>query len=131
MFPINELENILKQAKENQWPYPKTFAALKMAGVISYEITLGNCGGTYYGMFGVWKEPPPKDCQPLAIVELFSQEAAKEALARHQQSQTNYTEWLVEMAAAGVSHYRVNIEERTVTYYDKGELNSLVEGVPL
>lgn len=130
MSQINQIANIIKQSKENGWPYPKTFAALKEAGVTSYEVKLANYEATYFCPAGEWQERAPQGYQSLEIAESFSQQAVKEALARHQQSQTTYVEWLAETAAGGVSHYRVDMAERTVTYYDKDERNSVVERVP-
>lgn len=131
MSQIDQIKSILNQSKENHWPYPKTFAALEEAGVTSYEVKLANYEATYFCPSGKLEEPAPKYFQPSTVAESFSELAVKEALIRHQKAQTNYVEWIAETAAAGVSHYRVNMKDRTVTYYDKDERHSVIESVPV
>lgn len=124
------IEKILKQGKENKWPYPKTFQLLKDAGVTTYEVWLANYDNSYKGTFGEWKETPPKGYQPLIVSEVFCQDSIADAICRHQQGETTFVEVMKELALAGVSHYRVDMGQRTVTYFDRNEKNQHQERVP-
>jgi DNA-binding MarR family transcriptional regulator/uncharacterized protein YbcV (DUF1398 family) len=126
------IADILKQAKEGRWPYPKTFQLLKQAGVHSYKVKWGEgYEGIYHGTFGEWLEPAPSDFKPVKKMEIaFSQQRLKESIERHQRGETNFVTLLVELAEAGVSHYVVDMDKRTVKYFDAEEKHSYEEKVP-
>ncbi len=124
------LETIIMHAKKTKQPYPITFQQLKEAGVEMYEIYLETYENAYRGTFGTWSENPPEGYSPLAIADRFSRDEVIVSLRRHQAGQTTFIEWLYEMAQAGVSHYRVFMDKRTVAYYDASESNIHEEFVP-
>jgi hypothetical protein len=126
------IADTLKQAKENRWPYPKTFQLLKEAGVTSYRVKWGEkYEGVYQGTFGEWKEPPPRGFKPIKRGKTaFSAQGVKNALNRHQRGETDFVTLLDELAEAGVSHYVVDMDKRMITYYDAQEKEYCQERVP-
>lgn len=130
MTQSHKLQTLLTQAKKEQWPYPKTFQALKDAGVTSYKVTFAAYDATYYGSFGTWKEPAPEGVTPQTISPTFDKSAFVDALKRHMRKETTYAQWLAQSAAAGVDHYVVSMPERTVTYYGINPDEFHVEHVP-
>lgn len=126
------LESILSNAKNNQWTYPKTFQTLADAGVASYTVSfIGSFNALYEGTFGIWNEPAPTGYVSPVLGDEFSTEGVKMALRRHMAGETNYIEFLADLAAQGVSHYRVDMGNRTVTYFNDDETHSHQENVPV
>ncbi|HJZ22965.1 MAG TPA: DUF1398 family protein [Candidatus Babeliales bacterium] len=124
------LDELLIQAKKEQWPYSKTFEALKKAGVTSYEVKLADYDATFYGDFGTLKEPKPEGFYTLTISTKFNKQAFIDALKRHMKKETSYVEWLGKSAAAGIARYVVSMADRTVTYYGINADDFHVEHVP-
>jgi DNA-binding MarR family transcriptional regulator len=126
------IAHILKEAKDNRWPYPRTFEALKKAGVESYRVSWAN--GHYYGLykgsFGEFKETAPEGFKSVPIATMACPEDTQNAIVRHQQKKTSFVELLAEIAKAGISHYDVDIQQRTVRYYDLNNALIREEHVP-
>jgi|SRR5262245_26118506 len=129
MLDRKKMEEIPVKAKRDQWPYPKIFEALKEAGVESYETKVSTHEITYYGGSDTWTEPVPPGFQPLAVSPTFDQDGVQAALRRTQKKETDYPQFLKEIAAAGVASYRVDMAARTVTYRGRGG-ESYAEEVP-
>lgn len=129
----DKITDILKHAKETKQPYPKTFEALKEAGVISYEVRFKErYDGKYTCTFGQYQEPQLPNFTPVKVAPNFSKEEVARVIKRHIEEKTDFaTELLHELGAAGVSHYKVDMKDRTVIYYDENERNSLKEAIPL
>ena len=131
MSQNNSIETILKQAQEKRWPYPQTFQALKEAGVETYTVRWGeDYYAEYIGSFGVWTHHGLQGWTPLLTAPVFSENDLKASLIKHQQGKSDYVSFLKEASAAGVTHYRVEMDKRTVSYYDREERHSYVEKVP-
>lgn len=127
----NTIKEILQDAKNNKWPYPKTFEMLKDAGVEEYDVQfIEKFDAHYKGDFGVLQEPTPVGYIVPLHVGNFSQEAIKTALKNHIAGKRNYVEFLLDMADAGVTHYKVSMKDRTVTYYGENVNNFHQEIVP-
>jgi len=128
---MQDIEIILKTAKADQWPYPKTFEMLKKAGVTSYTIHFSSqYDATFLGEFGVWKEVAPSGYIPLQATKEFSGDGVKAALGRHIKNQTTYVQLLAELAQAGASQYKVDMDKRTVTYSNDEGTQSYQQHVP-
>jgi uncharacterized protein YbcV (DUF1398 family) len=127
----NVITEILNESKKTNRPYPETFKALADAGVSYYRVQFGNgFVGTYIGTFGVIKEKDLEGFQPLSPALQFSKELLINAIRRTQQQKTSYIEFVGELAAAGITHYEVDMRNRSVTYYDRDENHSYQELVP-
>jgi MarR family transcriptional regulator, transcriptional regulator for hemolysin len=132
MSQVQQIINtILKEGKAQQKPYPIIFEELKKAGVTSYAISWkSGYEGIYTGNFGIVHESMPAGFKPVTIAKECNIEAAKQALKEVSRDKINFVEWLTKMGAAGFSHYRVDILNRTVTYYNPSEKESFTEKVP-
>ncbi|MGE4350099.1 MAG: DUF1398 family protein [Candidatus Berkiella sp.] len=125
------IQEILTQAKNEKWPYPKTFNALKKMGTESYKVSFINSyKANYVGTFGTIQESAPAEYHAMHASEFFNGSAIKTAIVEHGQGKTSYIEFLEEIAAQGVSHYIVDMFNRTVTYFNKDESHAHVEAVP-
>jgi uncharacterized protein YbcV (DUF1398 family) len=129
MFAPKNIEAVLAQAAREKWTYPRMFDALKEAGVSHYDVTVATHAIRYFGQGGSWQPPVPEGWVALPVGETLDKPAFLAALRRTQTGQTDYSTFLREIAAAGCSHYRVDMPARTVTYTsDHGD--SVVEPVP-
>lgn len=125
------IQEILTQAKNNQWPYPKTFDALKKAGTEFYKVSfIDTYKACYQGSFGRIEESAPAGYHAMQSKAVFNGSAIKAAIVEHAQGKTSYIEFLEEIAIQGASHYTVDMLNRTVSYFNRDESLSYVEAVP-
>ncbi|CRX38009.1 DUF1398 family protein [Estrella lausannensis] len=125
------LKKVLQESKENKWPYPKTFEAIKNAGVTSYTVHFeGYYSSTYTGSFGSYEEKGMEGYQPLTASKSFSQEGLRQAVIDHAVKQSHYLDFLKDATDSGATHYVVDMDKRTVTYYNLDESASYQEHVP-
>lgn len=129
MLNKKRIEEILNISAREQWKYPLTFDALKAAGVEFYETEVPRHAIVYFGGGEQWSEAPPAMEKPYPVGPAFDRNAIQQALRRVQNRQTDFTQFLKEIAAAGVVKYRVDMLKRTVDYMGK-EGESQVELVP-
>jgi uncharacterized protein YbcV (DUF1398 family) len=123
--------NILKEGKAQQKPYPQIFEELKHAGVTSYTVSwLSGYDAIYTGSFGMVHEPAPAGFASVVVAQQADLESAKKALRAVQQRKINFVDWAAQMAAAGISHYTVDMGTRAITYYNPAETEYFVESVP-
>lgn len=128
---IEEVKRILEASTRERWPYPKTFQALLEAGVVSYRTNLANNQTVYTGATNEYKEPNDAAATDLEVAELFQIEAVKRGLLHHQTYQTPFSDFLKDMAAAGVQFYEVDMTKRTINYTSGKSDESYVETVPM
>lgn len=127
----DKIQRILEASAHQKWPFPKTFEALKDAGVEYYCVTLSPYERVDFGGEFSWTTIVPSvEIPSLKINSLFSAEKLKEALQHHQKEKTSYLAFLQAAAEAGVHHYRVDMAARTVTYYGVETKNYHTEFVP-
>lgn len=129
MFDREKIRSIHQRASAEKWPYHYVFNSLKAIGVERYETNVLTHEIKYVGGGISFMEPTPEGFQTLTAGATFNLEALKSALGRIQRRETNYAEFLGEIAAAGVSFYRVDMKPRTVTYHGPGR-DKHVEKVP-
>lgn len=130
MPDTHAIANILKRAKTEQWTYPKTFELLKEAGVQAYEVNLAPYKALYNGTFGTWEELAPEGLSMFAINKLFNRDGVIKALKCHQRKETTYTEFLKDIASAGIMRYAVDMRHRHVTYYGRDSGDYYREEIP-
>jgi uncharacterized protein YbcV (DUF1398 family) len=122
------VEEIFTESKQEKWPYPKIFDALKDAGVEYYETEVATHGIIYHGAGDSISEPPPLGFTPLKVNAHFDAAGVKLAIERNK-TKPDYMVFLQEIASAGVVRYRVDMDARTVSYLgDAGQ--AYVEPVP-
>lgn len=128
---MNIIESIQQKARDNNWPYPKTFEAYKTAGITSYTVRLGeNFQSHYVGNGENFEHNELQNYKPLKVSNQFSSNGVKEAIMDHTHAKTNYNEFLEEIAKAGVSHYQVNMLTREIRYFNPDETLYHQEIVP-
>jgi uncharacterized protein YbcV (DUF1398 family) len=125
---MNSVETILQEADQNKWSYQKKFEALKNAGVVSQTVQfIGAYDSAYEGTFGVWHEPVPADYTSPQLSDCFFEDGIKAALVSRMQGKTSYNQFLADIAASGVSHYRKeftnsdNTNKYKITYFNANE----------
>ncbi len=128
MFDRGRIEEIAEKSKVEKWPYPKIFNALKAAGVEYYETSVSTHEIVYHGSGESWTEPAPDGFGTLQVSPEFDVAGVREAILRNQKKETDYTGFLQGIAAAGCTHYRVNMNTREIAYKGHGE--QYVEKVP-
>jgi uncharacterized protein YbcV (DUF1398 family) len=116
LFDKKRVEEIFTSSKQEQWTYPKIFNALKDAGVESYDADVASHEIIYRGHGETCVEASPHAANHLAISALFDQDGVQRAIRRNQNKQSNFAQFLSDIAQAGVQRYRVDMNARTVTY---------------
>ncbi|MCG3205056.1 MAG: hypothetical protein KCHDKBKB_01773 [Elusimicrobia bacterium] len=129
MFDLEKIRKMYQRAAEEKWPYPYIFNSLKSFGVERYEVNVLTHEIKYVGEGKSFVEGPPQGFSPLPAGAAYNLEALKLAIERVQRRETTYPQFLAEIAAAGVSFYRVDMKPRTVTYHGPGQ-HKHVEKVP-
>jgi len=128
---MHTIQIITQEATRNKWSYPQQFEALKNAGVTSYDVHFINgYRYAYTGDFGVWSEPVPAEYVSPPLSNVFSDDKVKDALAARAQGKTTYLEFITNLAAAGVSHYTVDMSLRIIHYYNESEDHYYEQIVP-
>jgi uncharacterized protein YbcV (DUF1398 family) len=117
------------RARAQRWTYPQLFDFLKDSGVTGYETVVGKHEITYVSATEKYVAPPPPGFAPAVPAALFNVAEIKKAILRAQRRETTYTQFLAEIAAAGVHRYRVDMAARQIDYKGaKGEI--YVEKIP-
>jgi uncharacterized protein YbcV (DUF1398 family) len=128
-FKKTLVEEVATKSKQEKWPYPKIFNALKDAGVEYYETDVATHHLVYHGSGDSFTEAPPPNFTPISPAATFDAAAVRQAIQRNQSKQTDYSQFLQEIAAAGVVKYRVDMSARTVSYLGSAS-EQYVEKVP-
>ncbi len=128
MFDRAKVKDVIDLTKRERWPYPIVMNMFIEAGVTGYEVNVARYEIVYGGEGGKLTVRGPKDFSVVPAANL-NVDSLKRAIQRTQRGETNYPEFLREIAAAGVHVYGVNMDSRTVTYRGaQGEMH--VETVP-
>jgi uncharacterized protein YbcV (DUF1398 family) len=125
---IDHLNIIFKHAAIEKWSYPRVFDALKAAGVRYYITDAVRYEIEYFGDEVSALEEGPEGFR--AEIGLYNEAKVIEAIRRTQRKETDYPTFLKELAAAGISNYRVDMQDRTVTYFGYDPKHKYVEQVP-
>lgn len=128
------IQELINQAKSNQWPYPQLFESLKNAGVISYTVDFANNKG--YSALYVTNSETIREETPEGYTETlpnhnFDENKIKEAIIDRAHKKNTFAEFLSRLADAGVSHYSVDMQKRLITYYNDNENYFYQQNVPL
>lgn len=129
MLSLDEIEQIRNMAAKEKWGFPRIFAALKAAGVTGYQVDVATHATTFECDTG---ETILEQAQGhrLTVVDTFIAEQVRAAIEQHQRQATSYEQFLVDIAAAGVASYQVNMQQRTISYYAQNHLAQYVEKIP-
>ncbi len=128
---MNKIEAIVEESKRDNWPYPKRFAMLKNNGVLTQKVSfIDSFDSLYEGDNDTWQESTFPEYFSPVLSDTFSQEGIKTAIAERAQGKITYIEFLVALAAQGVSHYKADMKNNTVTYFNENEDEFFVQLVP-
>ncbi len=128
---MNEIQKIFKTAYLTNQPYPITFEALKNAGLKKYTIWLGESFRRLcVDNSGEFNEEGHEDYTPLSISTTFDENGIIDALLLIKDKKINYIGFLELITKFGVSHYVVEVEKHTVTYFNPDERKSYVQHIP-
>lgn len=128
---MNNIKNILKDATVNQWPYPKTFGALKAEGLQNYEVHFADYYKAHFNStLGSFTEDSLDNYTTIKANKHFNSEGIKNAVIKHVTERTHYLDFLKDAAENGATHYKVDMDKRTVTYFNVDESASYIEYVP-
>lgn len=129
---MHTITNILKEATINKWPYPKTFEALKANGLVGYEVRFSPYYKATFEMNTgeIVVEHNLDGYVPVAAQPPFNSHHIKKAIEKHIVEQTHYVDFLHDITANGATHYKVDIAQRTVTYFNDLENQHHTEYVP-
>jgi len=128
MFEKHKVEDVIALTKREQWPYPVVFNMFIEAGVTHYDVNVGRFEIVYSGEGGELTVRGPSNINETPAAR-FDIEGTKRAIQRAQRHDTNYPQFLREIAAAGIHTYSVDMETREITYRGaQGETH--VETVP-
>lgn len=115
-FTIENLREIFSQG--NFQEYVKR---LKRIGVLAYDYDNRIGEYTFYGADGQQLVIPSNGIH-LEPVEKANTEAAQASVKKHQAHLTNFKEFAVEMAQAGIFSWETNLEKLSTEYYNiRGE----------
>jgi uncharacterized protein YbcV (DUF1398 family) len=117
-------------SKKEQWPYPKTFQALKDAGVTSYEVIPSSRQITYFIGNDSFQEPIPAGFQPHPLGKIYKIKAIMQAIKDAQLHTITYEGFLKQIANAGVALYRVEMESNVITYLGANSGEEYAEIIP-
>jgi uncharacterized protein YbcV (DUF1398 family) len=130
MWNQNLVKEITVKSKAERWPYPKTFEALKEAGVRSYRAEVANHEITYIGDEGTYVEKNHMEKNHFQVSDQFNGEAVKAAIKRHQDNRTPFDNFLREIAKAGVKYYEVDMGARKINYTSGRNGECHAENIP-
>jgi len=110
------VQEISEQSKQERWPFPRTFEALKAAGVASYRFDVRTCETVFQGLQGPPLAEPLGGASPVAIAPSLDAVAVGNAIKRHILDRTAFLDFRGEAASAGVEYWEVDMGARTCTY---------------
>lgn len=109
--------------------YPQLFDALRDNGVQYYQVKVSSHTIEYFGDNEHVVHEGPVGFN--AEVGQFNELGVIQAIRRSQRRETDYPTFLKEIAAAGISNYRVDMNERTVSYFGQDPAHKYIEKVPV
>ena len=127
MFTIAQIKAAHSKVKSGA-DFPSYIQEMKSLGVTSYEHFVADGHIQYYGA-DEFKIAAAAKWRVVEIANSGSTEKLKQALAIHQQGQTDYPTFCKEAAEAGVEKWIVDMVKMTCTYYDKATNEMLVEAI--
>ncbi len=130
MFTIEQIHQAHGKVKSGA-NFPNYIKNIKMLGVTYYETFVYDGHTNYYDISGTMISSAPKyttvkvadvsDCD----IKTFTHE-----LKQHQQGKTNFMEFIEMCSKTGIYKWVVDITKMTCTYYNKEEIEILVEQIP-
>jgi uncharacterized protein YbcV (DUF1398 family) len=128
MFSLEQIREFAKKVKSGK-DFPQLVQDLKTIGVAHYENYVSDGQTHYFGSNNFKVIGDPKYAL-IIIHEIGSAEKLKHALKIHQAGETDYPTFCKHAAEAGVEKWKTDMNEMTVTYFDKQNNKLVVESIP-
>lgn len=128
MFTIDQIRAAHARVKSGA-DFPTYVQEMQALGVTHYDIAVEDGRATYYGTdnFSLSGKATYPDKR---VAQVGSGAKLKQALAVHQQGQTDYLTFCEQAAEAGVDKWTTHMLNREVTYFDKQGKLLLREAIP-
>ena len=123
------VREIAEVSKRKRWPFPRTFVALKEAGVASYRFEVPSGATLFRDPQGSVFEEEIASAPPVEVAPVLDATAVAAAIRRHVAERTEFLDFRLEAARAGVLAWEVDMERRTCTYFG-GDRGRHIEQVP-
>lgn len=131
MSKLQRIQSITEQAHAEWWPYPKQFEALKMIGVTGYTVDVTKVDRVYKTFEGTYTLPISGNYTATNAASKYDEKEFLSALHQRIEKKLTYTEFLYAIAAAGIATYKVDMDQRTVTYCDIDGNPAHVQNIPV
>ena len=96
------VRELSERSKRERWPFPRTFEALKDAGVESYRFDVSTCETAFQGNHGAPLSEPLAGADRVDIAPALDAGAVAAAIQRHMLEKTPFLEFRAAAAQAGV-----------------------------
>ena len=127
MFTLDQINDI-HQRLGKQATLPEYLQALKVIGVDKYDSFISDGHSEYFGKDDQKVVSPPVHIK-FTIADTSNREAMLMHLNLHNEGKTNYLEMSQGLADNGVEKWSFDTTKMTITYYDKGGGEMLVEAI--
>ncbi len=129
MFTVAQIKEAHSKVKSGA-DFPKFIAEIKQLGVTYYEAFVSD-GHIDYNGANDYKTSAPAKYEPIAIAPTSDKVQFETDLRAHQQGKTDYPQFCLDCAHAGVEKWAVCFEAMTCTYFDSNGTIVWVEEIPV
>lgn len=128
LFTVEEIEQAHSKVKSGA-DFPRYIREIKAMGVKAFETWVKDSHTEYFGADNYRTSSTPM-YKNLSIADTSDKKKFEHCLKIHQQGQTDYFTFCRDCAETGIEKWFVSLDKMTCTYYDKSELEVLVEAIP-
>jgi uncharacterized protein YbcV (DUF1398 family) len=128
MFTIEQVKEAHAKVQSGS-DFPNYIQDLIILGVKGYDTFVTDGHVEYYGV-NDYKVTSDEKYAEIKIGNSANKERFIEFLVAHQDGQTDYITFCHQAGQCGIAKWRVDIIEMTCTYFDKTEVEILIEKVP-
>ena len=111
-----KIHSIYQRGIKNKWNYALFFDALRNAGVLSCETNVINNQIEYNTKHGKFTERGPLELK-VEIGSVYNEEQLISAIHLFHRHIISYQSFLKDIASAGVVHYYLDMNKRTISYF--------------
>jgi len=128
MFTIEQVKEAHAKVQSGS-DFPNYIQDLIILGVKGYDTFVTDGHVEYYGV-NDYKVTSDEKYAEIKIENSANKERFIEFLVAHQDGQTDYITFCNQAGQCGIAKWRVDIIEMTCTYFDKTEVEILIEKIP-
>jgi uncharacterized protein YbcV (DUF1398 family) len=128
MFTLQQMKAAHAKVRTGS-DFPRYIREIKQLGLLRYEFRVADGSFVYYGANGHRVEREGS-YGPLTIRRPASAAMLREAIAIHQQGQTDFLTFCRQAAAAGVEKWEIDTQRMVCTYYSSDGAAMVEEPIP-